>query len=32
MYFRDIREQVLSSYVTNELDEIELALLYDLHH
>ena len=31
MYFRDIREQVLLSYVTNDLDEIEFALLYDLH-
>ena len=31
MYFRDIREQLLLSYVTNDLDKIEFALLHDLH-
>ena len=31
MYFRDIREQILLSCVTNDLDEIEFALLYDPH-
>ena len=30
MYFRDIREQISLPYVTNDLDEIEFALVYDL--